>query len=105
MIRCQTAGRVASAIRVCCDGKVFVRRASKTRLAMPVIPSLSEGSRCGSFKVISTRCRDGLRRVLGLFPKLHESNARHPPAQPRHLPQAPLVTQAFLSAPIVSSAD
>jgi len=45
---------------------------------MPVIPSLSEGSRCGSFKVISTRCRDGLRRVLGLFPKLHESNARHP---------------------------
>ena len=78
MIRRQTAGRVASAIRVCCDGKVFVRRASKTRLAMPVIPSLSEGSRCGNSKLISTRCRDGQRHVLGLFPKLHKSSARHP---------------------------
>src|SRR6266567_2031518 len=99
MIRRQTAGRVASAIRVCCDGKVFVRRASKTRLAMPVIPSLSEGSRCGNSKLISTRCRDGPRTFLDYFRNSTKATPVIPSAS-EGPPQAPLVTQAFLCDPI-----
>src|SRR5438477_10469051 len=68
MIRRQTAGLAASAIPVCCDKKDSAKREFQIRRATPVILSEVEGSRCGSFKVISAESLDCARETENKAP-------------------------------------